>query len=279
VSKYRDFSPHDQLPATFADALNEFLGGSSHNFKLLIKPSDATVLQVPAGVDNDQVAIAINGKWRYNTAAVERASPGGSARNLDVYVTTGDNSFAAGSPGEVDNTDYSFALAIVEHNAFPTGVAHYRKVATAFWTGTAFVGILYDVGPQAANDGLQPGDLVTSAASARVGCLLCDGSAVSRTTYAALYAALGGASSPWGQGDGTTTFNVPDFRGRAIVGAGAGAGLTARTRWATAAAAKLTHTRSRGCRCHPCRFPHKRSASRRTRTRSARLAPRRSRQR
>lgn len=48
--------------------------------------------------------------------------------------------------------------------------------------------------------------------------LLCYGQAVSRTTYAALYAALGGGASPYGQGDGTTTFNVPDLRGRVVGG-------------------------------------------------------------
>lgn len=63
--------------------------------------------------------------------------------------------------------------------------------------------------------------------------LLCDGTAYSRTTYAALYAILGGASSPWGQGDGSTTFNVPDLRGRAVIGAGQGTGLTNRTLGAT----------------------------------------------
>ena len=74
------------------------------------------------------------------------------------------------------------------------------------------------------------GYLIQSCATTRAGCLLCDGSAVSRSTYANLYAALGGASSPYGQGDGTTTFNVPDFRGRVILGAGTGSGLTARAR-------------------------------------------------
>jgi microcystin-dependent protein len=54
--------------------------------------------------------------------------------------------------------------------------------------------------------------------SAPTGYLLCDGAAKSRTTYAALYAALGGADSPYGQGDGSTTFNVPDLRGRVIAG-------------------------------------------------------------
>jgi microcystin-dependent protein len=38
-----------------------------------------------------------------------------------------------------------------------------------------------------------------------------DGSAVSRTTYAALFAAIG---TTYGSGDGSTTFNVPDSRGR-----------------------------------------------------------------
>jgi microcystin-dependent protein len=63
---------------------------------------------------------------------------------------------------------------------------------------------------------LLPGDLVVSAAASRAGCLLCDGSPVSRVTYSALYAAIGVA---FGAGDGTSTFNLPDYRGRTIVGA------------------------------------------------------------
>ncbi len=53
------------------------------------------------------------------------------------------------------------------------------------------------------------------------GWLLCNGAAVSRTTYATLFAAIGTTN---GAGDGTTTFNVPDSRGRVLVGAGTGAG-------------------------------------------------------
>jgi len=56
--------------------------------------------------------------------------------------------------------------------------------------------------------------------------LACDGSAVSRTTYAALFAIIG---ITYGAGDTTTTFNVPDFRGRGLLGDGAGPGLTPRT--------------------------------------------------
>lgn len=51
------------------------------------------------------------------------------------------------------------------------------------------------------------------------GWLLCDGSAINRTTYASLYSVI---STTYGSGDGSTTFNVPDLRGRTAVGAGTG---------------------------------------------------------
>lgn len=58
-------------------------------------------------------------------------------------------------------------------------------------------------------------------ATAPDGWLLCDASAVSRTTYAALFAVL---STTYGVGDGSTTFNLPDMRGRIPVGVGTGTG-------------------------------------------------------
>lgn len=57
--------------------------------------------------------------------------------------------------------------------------------------------------------------------SAPTGYLLCDGSAVSRSTYGALFTAIG---TTFGSGDGSTTFNLPDYRGRHAIGAGTGAG-------------------------------------------------------
>jgi len=47
------------------------------------------------------------------------------------------------------------------------------------------------------------------------GWLLCDGSAVNRTVYAQLYSVVGISS---GSGDGSTTFNIPDLRGRFLRG-------------------------------------------------------------
>ncbi len=51
--------------------------------------------------------------------------------------------------------------------------------------------------------------------STPTGWLQCDGSAVSRTTYADLFTAIG---TTYGSGDGSTTFNVPDLRGRTVCG-------------------------------------------------------------
>jgi microcystin-dependent protein len=61
-----------------------------------------------------------------------------------------------------------------------------------------------------------PGSILQYAgSSAPAGYFIADGSAVSRTTYARLFAAVG---TSYGAGDGSTTFNLPDFRGRSAVG-------------------------------------------------------------
>ena len=51
--------------------------------------------------------------------------------------------------------------------------------------------------------------------SAPTGYLLCDGAAISRSTYSALFALVG---TTYGAGDGSSTFNIPDLRGRVIAG-------------------------------------------------------------
>ena len=51
--------------------------------------------------------------------------------------------------------------------------------------------------------------------SAPSGYLLCDGSAVSRSTYSTLFTAV---ATTYGTGDGSSTFNLPDLRGRVVAG-------------------------------------------------------------
>lgn len=67
--------------------------------------------------------------------------------------------------------------------------------------------------------GLETGTIVPYGAGvAPDGYLLCNGSAISRTTYSALFGVIG---TSYGVGDGSTTFNVPDMQGKVPVGKGA----------------------------------------------------------
>src|SRR5262245_5545467 len=77
---------------------------------------------------------------------------------------------------------------------------------------TAPVGVLPPIGSM----------LMFGGASAPSGWLLCQGQAVSRTTYIDLFGVIGIA---FGAGDGSTTFNLPDLRGRLPLGLGTGSGL------------------------------------------------------
>lgn len=71
---------------------------------------------------------------------------------------------------------------------------------------------------EAAGQKLIPvGALIMGPVPTMAGFLLCNGQAVSRTQYSALYALLG---TSFGSGDGGTTFNLPDYRGCFLRGLG-----------------------------------------------------------
>lgn len=75
------------------------------------------------------------------------------------------------------------------------------KIATTAWVSA---------------NSLAVGDIVASLSATRVGGLLMNGAAVSRTTYAALFTLIG---TTFGAGDGRTTFNLPNARDRVLQGA------------------------------------------------------------
>jgi microcystin-dependent protein len=71
-------------------------------------------------------------------------------------------------------------------------------------------------GAAASGDTVPTGSVVAFAGSiAPSGWLVCDGSAVSRTTYGSLFSTI---NTVYGAGDGSTTFNLPDLRTRVPVG-------------------------------------------------------------
>ena len=58
------------------------------------------------------------------------------------------------------------------------------------------------------------------------GWLVCDGTPINRVDFSSLFAAIG---TTWGVGDGTSTFNIPDLRGRTVIGVGKGGDGTTST--------------------------------------------------
>lgn len=89
------------------------------------------------------------------------------------------------------------------------------------FSGMVFSGMVFPAASAASGGGwagkidMHGGETVPS------GRLECNGAAVSRTTYADLFAAIGVL---WGAGDGSTTFNLPDLRGMFVRGWDHGAG-------------------------------------------------------
>jgi phage-related tail fiber protein len=88
------------------------------------------------------------------------------------------------------------------------------KVRNGSNTAWITVGILDPAG--FTPSGIPTGQIIHVAlSSAPTGYLKANGAAVSRSTYAALFAAIG---TTFGAGDGSTTFNVPDLRGEFVRG-------------------------------------------------------------
>jgi microcystin-dependent protein len=107
-----------------------------------------------------------------------------------------------------------------EHNALSTVIAALNgDVDTANLKDAGIQ--LTDLATALQQAFLPTGTLIPSARSTPPsGFLACDGSAVSRSDYASLFSAIGTA---YGAGNGSTTFNLPDSRGRALFGKGSNA--------------------------------------------------------
>lgn len=86
-----------------------------------------------------------------------------------------------------------------------------RKIGALFGTGPTIAQELLTIPPSSPTGPVVP----YAGAEAPTGWLFCYGQAVSRATYAALFASIGIVH---GTGDGSTTFNLPDMRGRVAAG-------------------------------------------------------------
>lgn len=162
-------------------------------------------------VRSTQVTVSVKAGTAATTGA--QTTPAPDASNYGLWVVTVANGQTAVVSGNISR--YPNAPFI------DTGLEYWQ---TSLQTALADAGITYNPGNTGQLDALlrayaPPGEMKMFAGSAAPsGYLLCQGQAVSRTgVTAALFAAIG---TTWGNGDGSTTFNVPDMRRRVPVGAG-----------------------------------------------------------
>lgn len=149
------------------------------------------------------------------------------------------------------------ALKFLQVNASATGYQLVSSIADTYLAvistaGKVLGSALASLGNVPSNAGQLPavnGGVPTGASlpfcgtSAPSGYLLCDGSAVSRATYAALFAVIG---ETYGAGNGTTTFNVPDMRDRFPLGKGTTFSTLAATGGSATKNIQHTHTGTTG---------------------------------
>ena len=161
---------------------------TSGSQSILVKTSGGTGITIP----NGKVSIVFCDATNVNYALTHTTLPATDITGALAVTNGGTGLTSAGSSNQVLTTDgSSFSLAQLTSSNLTTATAN---ALTPTGTIITFGG--------------------TSAPS---GYLACDGTAVSRTTYSALFTAI---STTWGTGDGSTTFNVPDLRGAFLRGSG-----------------------------------------------------------
>ena len=146
--------------------------------------------------------------------------------NQGIYtINLGDtaiSNMAALTPAALDIVNQSYLRVWVAGTLLtpdiPLSSAPYAYLAAKATSANYATTANYAVTANYSTNGVPPGTVQMFAGNViPTGWLLCDGRAVSRTLYANLYVAI---TTNYGAGDGSTTFNLPDFQGIFPKGAG-----------------------------------------------------------
>lgn len=182
---------HNHALASLSDvsgwsaAPDGFLLGKQGGQAIPISPT--TILAAHTHAIGDVVGLSEQLSIRLTAQAVAAATAKGAPVDTDTFPLS--DSEASGALKRLSWANFKAAIRAVLDPIY---------VAAGFGVRT---GTLFDFAGPAAPEGY----------------LLCGGQAVSRTTFAALFSVIGTA---YGVGDGSTTFNLPDFRDRVAIGKG-----------------------------------------------------------
>jgi len=192
--------------------LYTIFNNTTGGYAITIGAPTGTAVTIPSGVT---ATVFTDGANFYSAQT-------GSAGSFTVNGT-----LTATGLTDTGNMSIGGTLAVTGATTFtgiPSGPTAAAGTNTTQLATTAFV---------LANGAPTGGLIMWSTASAPTGWLLCDGSAVSRSTYSALFSVV---STTFGVGDSTTTFNVPNYTNRMPYG------TTIGTTGGSADAVVVTHT-------------------------------------
>jgi microcystin-dependent protein len=211
-------------------ALTGGLAGANTNITALIGGLTGANTNISA---RDTVANVYT-TWNYlNSNIILKANT--AAPTFTGTVTTSSLTLTAG--GGIEGGQLDFANAVTD-TTIATGIAidiygdkirFYEKGGTNRGAYLDLSASLTGVGSNllsssGGGSGVPVASIIMYGANtAPSGWLVCDGAEVSRSTYAALFAVV---STVFGIGDNTTTFNLPDFRGRSPYGVDASQSIT-----------------------------------------------------
>ena len=122
------------------------------------------------------------------------------------------NIFVANTLANAEKVNENFEILRVANNSTENKIGDLGALTTTQKSNVvAAINNSLEIMTGMCNSIILPGVIIATVLnSAPSGYLLCNGAAISRTTYAALFAAIG---TTYGAGNGDTTFNIPDFRG------------------------------------------------------------------
>ena len=205
-----------------------------------IPPTNGSVVNTMiaiSGVTSDRVNLTTSGVST-NNLTVTASTAGGGKKWFPEAIGVGHAALKIASISSSDNTAVLFNFGSSSANvslAHQPGVASTKNGLNIVQQDGTYAPIAANVVLSSAITGsgtapvplLPAGTIVATGGTVSTGWLECNGQAVNRTTYAALFAAIG---TTYGAGDGSSTFLVPNFESKVLIGEsstfsmGAGAG-------------------------------------------------------
>lgn len=196
---------------------------------LIVGVADNTIDNLNVGANNtvlvaDSTNATFGMKWATLTDASLASNAVSTAKIQDSAVTTAKIADLNVTTGKIADGSVTTAK-MVDANVTTAKIADAAVTTAKIADANVTTAKIADGSVTAAKiaGGAIPSSVPTGVVSpyagstAPAGYLLCDGSAVSRTTYSALFAVIG---TTYGAGDGSTTFAVPDLRSRFVAGRG-----------------------------------------------------------